>query len=353
MLLTPGPVAVPKRILQAQAREMIYHRGAEVEALIKGIVDGMLPGFNCEDLFLISGSGTNAIEMCLANCCKKEEKILVFSNGEFGNRLAEMASLYSTMQQEKLPVGKGWSLERAKAAIDSSDAQALAMVYNETSTGVGNRVGEICKYAKSKGMLTIVDAVSAWGAYEFDMQKMGIDFAATASQKALACPPGLGFFAASKAGQERAVSLKCPVDILDYRKFKKSMEKFQTPWTPPISTMFAVQESLKMIAEKGGLDAHIKSHMEAAALAREFVEKELGREVFAEKGFYSNTITGFILEGADDYRKKLRERHNLVTARDFGDVKGKFFRICHLGHIDVAQLKVALSYIKDVVNEQG
>jgi aspartate aminotransferase-like enzyme len=349
MLLTPGPVAVPKRILEAQSREMIYHRGAEVETLMRYIVDNMKPGFGCEDLFLVSGSGTNAIEMCLANCCKKDEKILVLSNGEFGNRLAEAASLYSTVQQEKQPVGKGWDLERAKAAMDSSGAQVFAMVYNETSTGVGNHVGEICKYAKSKGMLTIVDAVSAWGAYEFDMPKMGIDFAATASQKALSCPPGLGFFAAGKEGAERAASMKCPVDILDYKKFKKSMEKYQTPWTPPISTMFAVQESLRMIAEKGGLGAHIKSHEEAATLSREFVVKELGKKVFAEEGFYSNTITGFILENADDYRKKLREKHKLVTARDFGELKGKFFRICHLGHIETDELKLALSYIKDVV----
>jgi aspartate aminotransferase-like enzyme len=79
------------------------------------------------------------------------------------------------------------------------------------------------------------------------------------------------------------------------------------------------------------------------------VVKELGRKVFAEEGFYSNTITGFILENADDYRKKLREKHKLVTARDFGELKGRFFRICHLGHIETDQLKLALSYIKDVV----
>jgi aspartate aminotransferase-like enzyme len=348
LLLTPGPVNVPKRIRDASAKEMIYHRGAEIQELIKDLVARMKPAFGAEDVFMLPGSGTNAIEMCLANCCVKGEKALVLANGEFGNRLGEMAAYYSNAQIEKVALGKGWDLERAKAAIDNSGAQVFAMVYNETSTGVGNHVPEICRYAKSKGMYTIVDSVSAWGAYPLNMEQMGIDFCATASQKALACPPGVGIFAAGKAGKERAMSMKCPVSILDYKAYAKSMEKFQTPWTPPVSLFFAIQESLKMIEERGGMDAHIKHHMEGAEYSRKFV-KSVGKEVFAEEGFYSNTITGFILENADEIRKKLKSEYGLVTARDFGELKGKFFRVCHLGHFEIADLERAFELIRKVV----
>ncbi|VVB58250.1 2-aminoethylphosphonate--pyruvate transaminase [Candidatus Anstonella stagnisolia] len=350
MLLTPGPVAVPQAIRDAEGKEMIYHRGSEMKELMKDVATKLKADFASDNFFVVTGSGTAGIEMCVANCVKPEEKILVLSNGTFGDKLASCADIYGSVQKVSQPLGKGWNLERAKEAIDNSGATVLAMVYNETSTGVLNDAKGICKYAKSKGMLTIVDAVSAWAAAPLNCRDFGIDAVATGSQKAIGCPPGLSFVGMSSEAISKAEAGKPRSFYFDVRKYKKEMETFQTPTTPAVSLLYAVQAALELIERKGGLDAHRKRHLEGAAYSREFV-KSLGKEVFSENGFYSPTITGFILENADDIRKRLKDKYGLVTARDFGELKGRFFRVCHIGHFTKEELDIAFGYIREVLQK--
>ncbi|MBS3068791.1 alanine--glyoxylate aminotransferase family protein [Candidatus Micrarchaeota archaeon] len=350
MLLTPGPVAVPQEIRDAQAKEMIYHRGPEMKELLKDVATKLKADFNAENFYIVTGSGTAGIEMCVANCVKPQENVLVLSNGTFGDKLANCAEIYGKVQKVSQPLGKGWSLERAKEAIDNSNATVLAMVYNETSTGVLNDAKGICNYAKKKGMLTIVDAVSAWAAAPLDCREFGIDAVASGSQKAIGCPPGLSFVAMGNEAVEKAQSHAARTFYLDVRKYKKEMETFQTPTTPAVSLLYAVQAALGVIEKKGGFAAHRKRHEEGAAYSREFV-KSLEREVFAQSGFYSPTITGFILENADEVRKTLKEKYGLVTARDFGELRGRFFRVCHIGHFTKEELDVAFGYIREVLGK--
>lgn len=350
MLLTPGPVAVPQEIRDAEAKEMIYHRGSEMKELMKDVAGKLKADFNADNFYVVSGSGTAGIEMCIANCIKPGEKTLILSNGTFGDKLASCAQIYANVQKVSQPLGKGWSLERAKEAIDNSDACVLGMVYNETSTGVLNDAKGICNYAKKKGMLTIVDAVSAWGAAPLNCHEFGIDAVATGSQKAIGCPPGLSFVAMSGEAVAKAESHPPRTFYFDVRKYKKEMETFQTPTTPAVSLLYAVQAGIGIIERKGGFDAHRKRHEEGAAHSREFV-KSIGKEIFAESGFYSPTITGFILENADEARKTLKEKYGLVTARDFGELKGRFFRVCHIGHFTKEELDIAFGYIREVLGK--
>jgi len=334
----------------AQSREMIYHRGPEIKVLVGGIVAEMKKDFNSDHIFLVTGSGTAGLEMAYACLTKQTDKSLVLANGTFGDKLASLSKVYCTTQVEKLPLGKGWNLERAKEAIDKSDAQIFGMVYNETSTGVLNDAKAICKYAKGKGMITILDAVSAWAAAPLDIKGFGVDFTATGSQKALGAAPGMAIAAFSDEMMNRAEGLTARSFYLDMKKYRKDMANNQTPTTPAVSTLFSMQAAIEYINGKGGWEAHRKRHQAAAEKSRKFVG-EIGYQVFAEPGFYSPTITGFILEGADDIRKKLREEYKLVTARDFGELQGRFFRICHIGNFDDAHMQYGYDCIRKVLNK--
>jgi len=350
-LLTPGPVALADPIRLAQSREMIYHRGPEIKTLVGGIVAEMKKDFNSDHCFLVTGSGTAGLEMGYACLTKPTDKSLVLANGTFGDKLGSMSKLYCPDTKiEKQPLGRGWSLERAKEAIDKSGAQIFGMVYNETSTGVLNDAKSICRYAKSRGMTTILDSVSAWGASPLDIKEFGVDFTATGSQKALGAAPGIAFAAFTEGAMQRAESIPARSFYFDMKKYKKDMANNQTPTTPAVSTLFSVQAAIEYINGKGGFAAHRKRHQDAAEKSRRFVES-IGYPLFAEQGFYSPTITGFILEGADDIRKKLREQYRLVTARDFGELQGRFFRICHIGNFDDAHMQYGYDCIRKVLGK--
>ncbi|MCX8195077.1 MAG: alanine--glyoxylate aminotransferase family protein [Candidatus Micrarchaeota archaeon] len=349
-LLTPGPVALAEPIRLAQSQEMIYHRGPEIKALISNIVSRLKSDFNCENVFLVTGSGTAGLEMAFASLTKPTDRALVLTNGVFGDKLGQMARIYCNAQVEKLPLGKGWSLERAKEIIDASGAEVFAMVYNETSTGVLNDAKGICQYAKGKGMFTILDAISAWAAAPLDLKEFGVDFAATGSQKALGAAPGIAIVACNEEAVKRADGISPRTFYLDIKKYKKEAENSQTPYTPAVSVLFSVKAALDYIDSRGGLGAHRLRHQQAAEKAREFV-KSIGYEVFAEPGFYSPTITGFLLENADEIRKRLREEYKLVTARDFGELQGRFFRICHIGNFDDEHLEASFDAIRKVLGK--
>ncbi|MEM2963091.1 MAG: alanine--glyoxylate aminotransferase family protein [Candidatus Anstonellales archaeon] len=349
LLLTPGPVWLHPKIREAMSKQIIYHRGREIEELISGLVSYIKKNMNCQDAFVLTGSGTTGWEFAFANLCKKDEKILCLSNGHFGEKLAKAASYFGNVIGYNLEANKGWSLERAKEKIDeASDATLFAMVYNETSTGVANHAKDVFSYAKNKGMITICDAISAWGAMELDMQSFGIDFCISASQKALGASPGLAIVGVSQEAMERALSNKSTSYYLDMKIHAENMKKFQTPNTPAISLMYGLQAAFELCEERGGMSANIERHRRGGEMARRFV-KDIGYEVFAEEGFYSNTITAFLLENADEVRRKLYEERNIVTARDFGAYRGRLFRICHIGNFTEVDLGKAFEAIREIL----
>ncbi|MCX8197081.1 MAG: aminotransferase class V-fold PLP-dependent enzyme [Candidatus Micrarchaeota archaeon] len=349
-LLTPGPVELVDPIRLSQSQEMIYHRGPEIRALISEIVADLKADFNADHCFLVTGSGTAGLEMAYACLTKPTDKSLVLTNGTFGDKLAALSKVYCSTEVFAQPLGKGWSLERAKEIIDNSDAQVFGLVYNETSTGVLNDAKSICRYAKSKGMVTILDCISAWAAAPLDLKDFSVDFAVTGSQKALGAAPGIAIVAFTEEMMLRAESIAARSFYLDMKKYKKDMQNNQTPTTPAVSVLFSVRAAIDYIKSKGGFEAHRRKHQLAAEKSRKFVES-IGYKVFAEPGFYSPTITGFILENADAIRKELREKFNLVTARDFGELQGRFFRICHIGNFDDAHLDYAFDCIRKVLGK--
>ena len=194
LLFTPGPVSIKQEVLQAQVQEMITHRGSQYQAIYKPLIEKIISLSNAKEAHIITGSGTAAIEANMQNALAKDGKALVLSNGAFGDNLASHAKLYYQTIFIRQNDAKGWNLERAKPHIDAAvadGAKLLCMVHHETSPGILNRISEICTYAKSKGMLTLVDGTSAFPAYSINHQNDGVDFYSWASQKAAACPPGI------------------------------------------------------------------------------------------------------------------------------------------------------------------
>lgn len=353
VLLAPGPVPVLKEISEAQCKDMITHRSGDFTKLYGDIVTRLKAYFGAEEAYVITGSGALGLETLVLNLCEKTDKVLCLPNGEFGDHQATTVKVYADAIVQRLEDGKGWSLERAKPHIDSSGAKVLAMVYNETSMGVKNDVREICKYAKSKGMLTIVDGISAWPGSEFNMKEYHVDAFVTGSQKGIAAPPGMALVGLSK--EAVAVFSKrsyIPSYYCDLRRHKKRYEQDQqTPNTPGVTLFWALQKAFDVLDKKGGLPAAVKRHREASEHVRKRLLK-MGFQLTSEKGFESMTVTGFVCKDAEQ-AKTIKSRlgsefgYKIVGAR--GKYKDNGLRIAHMGNFEMKDLDGCLDAIEKII----
>jgi aspartate aminotransferase-like enzyme len=348
-LLTPGPVPVLDEISKAQTKEMITHRSDEFTALYRDLVGRLRGYFGAEEAYVLTGSGALGLETLVLNLCRKSDRVVCLPNGEFGDHLVETVRIYADAVSHRADEGKGWDLERARALIDSSDARVLAMAYNETSVGVRNHIKEICRYAKSKGMLTIIDGISAWPGTEFDMDSFGVDAFVTASQKGIGAPPGMALIGLSKAAVA-AFSARndIPSYYCDLRRHKKRYEKDQqTPNTPAISLFWALQAAFDVLERQGGISASVKRHADAAAYTRSRLAA-LGFPIIAEKGFESNTVTGFVCRDGEEAKRiksALAREYNIKIVGSRGPFKDTGLRIAHMGNFFMRDIEACLDAI--------
>ena len=349
ILLSPGPVRVPEEILLEQARPMMTHRSAAFTELYGGICTRLKSALSSEEAYLITGSGTLANETNVLNCCLPDEKLLCLSNGEFGERLAEIGEVYTHVEKHILPAGKGWNLERAKELIDNSNARVFAMVYNETGYGVANHAKEIFQYAKSKGMLTIMDSVSAWPALPFSQSGFHVDFFGSASQKALGCPPGMGIIGLSKDAVSRIESReKIPSIYCDLRKHRKRyLKNQQTPNTPAVSLFQAMRKALDIIEREGGIPAWAKKHSEASIYVRSRITG-MGFSLIPEPGFESPALTAFYCDNADEVKKRMLSERKITIVGCKGELNGKGLRIAHMGNFLKEDLDLCLDTLEKI-----
>ena len=353
ILLAPGPVPVLDEISKAQTKEMITHRSGDFTKLYADLVTRLKGYYRSEEAYVLTGSGALGLETLILNLLEKEDKVLCFPNGEFGENLAKTAEVYASPLSTKMEEGKGWDLERAKSVIDSNtDARALAMVYNETSMGVRNHIKEICAYAKSKGMLTIIDGISAWPGTEFDMKGYSVDAFVTGSQKGIAAPPGMALLGLSRdAAEAYSKRSAIPSYYCDLRRHKKRYEQDQqTPNTPAITLFWALQKAFDVLDRQGGLPAAVKRHAEAASHVRERV-RGMGFRLIAEPGFESNTVTGFVARDAEQAKRiksSLSEKGiKIVGSR--GKFKDTGLRIAHMGNFERKNLDLCLDEIGKLI----
>jgi len=357
LIMLPGPTNVPPRVYSAMCKPMINHRGAEFHEIFTRLLENAKKIFQTEnDVFVLTSSGTGGVECAASNLLLPGEKILIPVFGTFSERLAEAFRVYGANVVEiKIDLGRTPTRDTISSALERHpDVKAVAVVYNETSTGTTVRdLPEIGKIAKDRGLLFIVDAVSILGGDYLPMDNWGIDVCITATQKCLATPPGLALISVSKEAWkmiERAKPRTEYFDLIKYRKFRD--EKKETPFTPAINLIYALDEALQMILEYG-LERWIGRHKKASR-AYYSAFSALGLSFFAEERSRSdvviavNTPTGIT---SKDLREIMRKKYGVVVAGGFGSLKDSIFRIGNMGVITPKEVLTTISSVEASLHE--
>ncbi|MBA4495639.1 pyridoxal-phosphate-dependent aminotransferase family protein [Paenactinomyces guangxiensis] len=357
-LRIPGPTPIPPRIQQAMAHPMIGHRSGEASRLITECSERLKKIFGTEQHpLLLSSSGTSALEAAVVNTVAPGEEAIVVVTGAFGDRFAKIVEKYGYIcHRLDIPWGQACDPELLKSFIEEHPhARAVFFTYCETSTGVLNPIGELSRVVREHSdALVIVDAVSCLGAVPSRMDEWGIDLMVTGSQKALMLPPGLAFAAVSERAWTTIEKNPGPRFYLDLPAYRKNLEKGTTPFTPAVSLLFGLKEALNMLDEEG-LENVIKRHELLKEMTRAGI-RALGLELMARDQDASPTVTS-IHGGAgkwesEELRKALRQLQ-VVVAGGQQHLKGKIFRIGHMGYCDALDIFTTLSALELALHQTG
>ena len=351
-LLLPGPVSLHPEVELFQALPMINHRGPEFRELMKEVIAKLTKVFGAERVALLTASGTGAVEAMLANFVERGERVLIVQTGTFSDRMAKIArTLGAEVTLVEPPEGEGMTPEALDEALKKSGASVLGLVANETSTGVvHHELKEVAKVAHDRDAIVLVDAVSYLGAHPLDVDSMDLDAVASASQKALMAPPGLSFVAWNDRAAEKMkkVSKKSVYwDLESYEKFY--IEKQETPATPAVSLVYALNKALEIILNFG-LSNWIRRH-KAFAEAMNYLVERAGGAVYPKAGWRSNSIVVPLLpEGVTpaQARAVARERWGLDVGGGAWKLKDRSIRIGTMGWYDQDVVFRALSFLGDL-----
>lgn len=352
-LRVPGPTPCPDDVLKAVGRQMINHRGKEFGEVLERITARLKEMFQTKnDVFVLTTSGTGAMETAVVNTLSPGDKVLSVSIGAFGDRFADIATTYgANVVRLTCEWGHAADPDAIRNALRADSAiKAVLLTHNETSTGVTNDLKALTDVVREFDKLIIVDAISSLGSIELPVDAWGCDTVATGSQKGWMTPPGLAMVAMSEKAWRAYSTARMPRYYFDLGKAKKYHALKQTPWTPAISIFFGLDVGLEDLA-KEGLQNVAARHMRVAQRARNHV-KALGLKLFADEKYASNTVTAINGPEGVDIKKLLqvlRDEHKVVLAGGQAKLDGKIFRIGHLGWVsekdmdEVAEaLKVAL-----------
>jgi len=356
-LRIPGPTPLPREVLQTLSRQMINHRGPEFGQILNGVIANLKQVFQTKnDVFLFTSSGTGGLEAAIVNTLSPGDKVLSVSNGAFGERFATIAEQFGA---EVIPLrfewGKAADIDAIRQALQAGPKiKAVLVTHNETSTGITNDLASISSVVKEFDKLLLVDAISSLGSINLPVDDWHLDVAVTASQKGWMAPPGLAIVSVSQEAWQANTRAKMPRFYWDFAKAKNYLEIEQTPWTPAITTVFALSVSLEMMLREG-LPNIVARHARVAKAARDGVES-LGLSVFAEEGYASNTVTAVAASDGLDTKKMLRilrDEYQIVLAGGQQRLDGKIFRIGHLGWVTEEDVKTVISALKVVLPQAG
>jgi aspartate aminotransferase-like enzyme len=355
-LMIPGPTPVPDSVLSKMAMPMINHRGKEFAQILKNVTEKMKKVYLTKgDVILLTASGSGGMESAVVNFLSPGDKAIFCVTGAFGDRWAKMGKVYGAdVIRIETPVGEGVTPEIIEDNLKKNPGvKAVYVTHNETSTTITNDLSKIGEIAHKYGAIVAVDAVSSLGAIELRMDEWQLDVVVTASQKALMTPPGLAFVAVSERAWELHKSAKMPRFYFDLGEAKRMAENGETPFTPAVSQVFAIDTALDLLLSEG-LENSWNRHKLLGKAVREGV-KALGLKLLAKEEFASNAVTGvYPPEGvpADDLRRKVKAR-GVTLAGGQGALKGKIFRIGHIGYILDTDIIVTLSIIGETLREMG
>ncbi len=357
--MIPGPTPVPDVILEILARHPIGHRSSEFSAVVADVTKGLQSLAETKaDALILTGSGTMAMEAAISNTISPGDKVLCLVAGVFGERLVRIAQAFGA-QIEKLEAQPGTAidlaeLEKRLAADKEKSIKVVTVTHNETSTGVINDLKQIAQLVRKHGALSLVDAVTSFGAIRIPMDEWLIDVLVTGSQKALMLPPGLAMiFFAERAWVAQSKS-KSPKFYLDLARYKKSSSENTTPFTPNVSFACALQKSLELIKEEG-MESVQARHIKLKTTLRAGL-RAMGLNLFVNDDCASPTITAILPPDkltVADIRKGLKENYNIIVADGQEGSQGKIFRIGHMGYVFERDILMTLSCVEAVLKKLG
>jgi len=357
LIMVPGPTNVPDRVMRAMIKPMISHRSPAFRRLFESLTENMRYLFQTQgDVYALTSSGTGGVECIISNTVNPGDKVVIPVFGLFSERMKE-AVIRRGGRPIEIPFewGEAPSAERIKEAVEAEDEiKAIMIVYNETSTGVTVRdLPEIGKIAEENNLLLVVDAVSILGGDELPVDRWGVDICVTASQKCLACPPGLALFSVSEKAWEVIEETRRPFyfDIAMMRSFSRRSE---TPFTPAIPLFYALDEALRIIREEG-LERRFRRHRICSEAFYDAIEA-MGLKPLPEEAVRSRTVITFRrpvgIDGAA-VRRVMDEEYGVVIAGGAGKLRDETLRIGCMGIISEAETLLTVNALENALLDLG
>jgi aspartate aminotransferase-like enzyme len=351
--LIAGPVRIHPRVLRAMSFPSVNHRGDYFHGIVHEI-RALLPvmfGATGHQAVL-SGSGTAGLEAMYAGLLRKGERTIVLTNGNFGERSDQIARRYcDRVSTIAAPWGQHVDVDGAIREIEKGDVRAVCAVLNETSTGVQNDLGRIAPAVKKSGALFLIDGISAVAGIPCPIREWGFDAIVAGSQKGLAAPAGLAMVHLSDRARQELASATFYLDLAAHLD---NLEKDDTPWTPAVPLFLALREALLLLKEETLEGRLARTHRMAEATRAAAQALEI--PFYADRSHASDTVTALKNpEGMDDsvIRKPLLDRYNIALQGGQGAVKGKIFRIGHMGIADWPDLLVTFAALERIFGKAG
>jgi aspartate aminotransferase-like enzyme len=354
-LLTPGPTEVPESALLSMARQVTHHRTPEFLALLGEVFAGLKYVFATEnDVLLLTSSGTGAMEAAVVNLVPQGGKAIVLESGKFAERWRKIAEVFGIeVVRYEVPWGEPFEPKHlARLLQENPDTVAVFGTLMETSTGVGHDIEAIGRVVGPSKALFVVDGISGAGAMECRTDAWGIDVLVVGSQKALMTPPGLAFVTVSPAAWRQIETIHRPAFYFDLLAYRKALADSDTPYTPAIPLVKALAESLRAIRSEGIEQVWAKTRVLAQAM-RAGIES-LGLRLTTAQPADGMTAV-FFPEGLDGklFLSRLQIRFGIKLAGGQGPLKGRIFRIAHMGASDELDIISSLAAIELVLAEMG
>ncbi len=348
-IMMVGPTAVPNRVLDSMNKPSISHRSPEYMEMHLRVREGMKKLFQTKnEVFIITSSGTGAMEAALQNCFSFGDEVVVAVLGTFSNQFASMAEAFKLkVIRVEVELGKAVEVEELMSHV-TENTKGVFVVHNESSTGVFNDLEAIGKELKEKDILFISDSVSGAGGLEVKMDDWGIDILLSSSQKALMVPAGLSFISLSEKAWDRVESSDMPKFYFDLKKMRDFQEKNQTPNTPAVYNMFAVDEALKMIFEEG-IENVYKRHEDNTQAIIDGVRK-LGLDIFPKDDKYaSRTLTAVYAKGKAKEIVEGLQKEGIIVNGGLPPVADDVFRVGTMGYVYKEDVDAFLDALEKII----
>lgn len=355
-LLTPGPTPLYPRALHAMMASDIHHRTEDFRNVYRSALKDLKEVLGTQnDLLIFSSSGTGAMDAAVSNLFSRGDKVIVCTAGKFGERWVEIAAAYGLNAVVlKAEYGDVVTPDRVASALsENPDARGVFVQASETSTGAAHDVRSMAEAIAKTQAIFVVDAITGIGTMPLDIDGWGLDVVIGGSQKAFMIPPGLAFMTISAKAWAFTGTANLPHYYFNLKKEKKSADGGESSWTPSTSLLLALAAALEYIKQVGM--PKLVENAQLLAKATRAAAVELGLELFAP-GSPGSSVTAIKAPAGMDSGvivKEFRNRFGAIIANGQGSMKGKIFRIAHLGYFDFADLFAVIAGLEIILHANG